>query len=178
MITPSQKGFSLIELLIVVAIILIISAIAVPNLIHGKIAANQASAVSSLRTLQTAATTYQNTYQDGYPGGLGVMAPPGAGNPTCNAAGLIDAVLAMGAKSGYLFAWTTGAAANQIANPPLGCAVGGYTDMFSVTGTPFGYPTGTTFYCIDATGVIRQNNAAIVATATGCPAAAAPIGED
>jgi len=64
-----DKGFSLIELLIVVAIILIIAAIAVPNLIRAKIAANQSSAASSLRTLDSAATTYSNTYQDGYPGG-------------------------------------------------------------------------------------------------------------
>ena len=62
----SSKGFSLIELLIVVAIILIIAAIAIPNLLRSRIAANQASAVGSLRTLNTAEITYSSTYNVGF----------------------------------------------------------------------------------------------------------------
>jgi prepilin-type N-terminal cleavage/methylation domain-containing protein len=170
-----HKGFSLIELLIVVAIILIISAIAVPNLIHARIAANQASAASSLRTLDTAAVNYSSTYQDGFPPSLGVLGPSGP-NATCNAAGLIDAVLASGAKSGYQFGWTPGA--EQVALQPAGCAAPGYADMFTVTATPFGFPTGTTYYCVDATQVIRESFAPIVATAAGCPPSAIPIGAD
>ena len=71
------RGFSLIELLIVVAIILIIAAIAIPNLLRSRIAANQASAVGSLRTFTTAEITYATTYNTGYTSNLGYFGPTG-----------------------------------------------------------------------------------------------------
>ena len=107
-----QKGFSLIELLIVVAIILIIAAIAIPNLLRARIAANESSAVSSLRTINTAEVSYATAYPNvGYSALLADLGP-GAGNNTCPAAGpaangscFIDNVLAGAAKSGFSFAY-------------------------------------------------------------------------
>ena len=86
-----QKGFSLIELLIVVAIILIIAAIAIPNLLRARIAANESSAVSSIRTINTAEVTYQSAYPTvGYAADL-VSLGPGAGAQTCPAGGPVQA---------------------------------------------------------------------------------------
>ena len=79
----SSRGFSLIELLIVVAIILIIAAIAIPNLLRSRIAANQASAVGSLRTLNTAEITYATTYNTGYTANLRELGPTGCRIEPC-----------------------------------------------------------------------------------------------
>src|SRR6185437_5026044 len=107
-IMRKQKGFSLIELLIVVAIILIIAAIAIPNLLRSRMAANEASAVGSLRTINTAEVTYASTYPDV---GFADLASLGGSGGTSTGAGLIDSVLAGGAKSGYSFTVaTTGSA--------------------------------------------------------------------
>src|SRR5216684_4019099 len=102
-----QKGFSLIELLIVVAIILIIAAIAIPSLLRSRMLANQSAAASTIRTLVTAETTYRSTYGAivGYPlaiANLGVPAPPAPCAPgfipPAASACLIDPVLTTGVK--------------------------------------------------------------------------------
>ncbi len=111
-----QKGFSLIELLIVVAIILIIAAIAIPNLLRARIAANESSAAASVRTLATSDLAYQNAYQT-YATSLAALGPgvatgcPSSG-PTSAAACIIDFTLASAstataAKSGYFFSVTS-----------------------------------------------------------------------
>jgi prepilin-type N-terminal cleavage/methylation domain-containing protein len=103
-----ERGFSLIELLIVVAIILVISAIAVPSFLHSKIAANEASAVYSIRTINTAQVTYATTYPTvGYAASLNMLAAPATGQSSSGNAGVLDWVLGCTTstcpKSGYNF---------------------------------------------------------------------------
>ncbi len=145
-----QKGFSLIELLIVVAIILIIAAIAIPNLLRSRIAANEASAVGSIRTLNTAEVTYASTYPDlGFSCSLTRFGPPaGSASATSTAAGLIDAVLSSGVKSGYTFTLT-------------GCTAAGSTTInvtYQSTGVPTAAgQTGQRAFCSDQSGVIKYD---------------------
>jgi len=139
-----QKGFSLIELLIVVAIILIIAAIAIPNLLRSKMAANEASAVGSLRAINTACITYSTIYGTGYPA---LLANLGPGAPaTAATSDLIDSVLAAGTKSGYVFTYTAGA------------AVGGTINTYTITAVPANIgTTGQRQFFTDQSGVIRAN---------------------
>ena len=145
-----QRGFSLIELLIVVAIILIIAAIAIPNLIKSKMAANEASAVGSLRTINTAEITYSSTYGTGF-----------TDLATLGSSGIIDAVLSKGTKSGYTFIATPNSGTGTSTDP-----YNGYTS----TGTPTTSSTGTRQFCSDASGVIRYET-----SGTGCAATSTPL---
>lgn len=98
-----QEGFSLIELLIVVTIILIIAAIAIPNMMRSRKAANESSAISSVRTFTSAEVMYSSLYPHmGYTCDR-IRLGPYVGAPSENAAGLIDSVLASGEKAGYKF---------------------------------------------------------------------------
>src|ERR1019366_8948245 len=108
----TTKGFSLIELLIVVAIILVIAAIAVPGFLRSRMAANEAAAAASIRTVNTAMVSYSSTYPTvGYAAALTNLGPGGvvAGcpiPPTSTTACLIDGQLASGTRSGYTFTLT------------------------------------------------------------------------
>jgi type IV pilus assembly protein PilA len=148
-----QKGFSLIELLIVVAIILIIAAIAIPNLLRSKMAANEASAVGSLRTLNTGCVAYSTTY-GGYPAGLANLGP--ATPATSTSADLIDSVLSSGTKSGYTFAY-------------VATTVGGVVQAYTLTATPVTIgTTGQRGFFTNQTGVIRAD-ASGTASVTSTP---------
>jgi type IV pilus assembly protein PilA len=142
-----QKGFSLIELLIVVAIILIIAAIAIPNLLRSRIAANEASAVGSTRTINTAEVTFASTYPNHGFATLTHLGPPSSGSVNDTGAGLLDSVLSGGTKSGYVFTVVTGGA-------PSG---GGAATTYSVNGDPQNSQTGQRHFFSDQSGVIRFN---------------------
>ena len=141
----NQKGFSLIELLIVVAIIGIIAAIAVPNLLQSKAAANEASAIASVRNIVTAEITYYSTKGAGKYGALADL----------KGQKLIDDVLGAGQKDGYKFDTPTGA---------------GNTDDFTVTAVPITVgKTGNRGFFADATAVIRYTTDGSAPTAASTP---------
>jgi type IV pilus assembly protein PilA len=149
-----QRGFSLIELLIVVAIILVIAAIAIPNLLRSRMAANEASAVASIKSINTSEAVYEITYGPGYAATLSALSDGGAPAncvpptaPTAASACLIDSVLASGTKSAYVFTY---------APITSGATVGQYT----INGDPAPGLSGQRHFFSDQTLVIRFNNAA------------------
>src|SRR6267154_1848904 len=157
------KGFSLIELLIVVAIILIVAAIAIPNLFRAKMAANESSATAALRVINTAQVSYSTLFpQVGYSATLGALGGPAAACAppalsTVAQACLIDELLSGNAvpafvKSGYTF----GMGAGAVVGPPL--------VTYNVTATPVSLGTsGQNMFCSDQSGVVRHSP-----TGAGC----------
>ncbi|HEX3377517.1 MAG TPA: prepilin-type N-terminal cleavage/methylation domain-containing protein [Candidatus Acidoferrales bacterium] len=142
----SSRGFSLIELLIVVAVILIVAAIAIPNYIQSKMRANEAAAVHSIRDISTAELFYSSTYGINYTTTLVQLTGSGI-NPDPNNAGLIDQVLAAGVKQGY-----------QITYTPLTTDAQGHTVTYSITADPLNPgTTGQRHFYTDQSCVIRSN---------------------
>ncbi|HKV05555.1 MAG TPA: DUF4190 domain-containing protein [Candidatus Acidoferrales bacterium] len=154
--------------------VLIIAAIAIPNLLRARTAANEASAVGSLRTIETAAITYSATYSNGYPPTLDALGESDTEVATCDRARLIDSGLATGVKNGYYFAY--------LAEPLLpqdrslsaeararGCTVPG-AERYHVSAAPTaqGSNVGRSFYA-DQSGVIRSQENGFPATARSRP---------
>jgi len=141
-------GFSLIELLIVVAIILIIAGIAIPNLLRARIAANESSAAESVRQIATAEIAYNAAYPtDGYSTNLATLGGPAAAcAPSSTTACFLDSSLSSGSKSGYTFfaaGFSTG---------------GGPNSSFVASSAPQSFnQTGVRDFCITTDGVIHIN---------------------
>jgi prepilin-type N-terminal cleavage/methylation domain-containing protein len=154
-----QKGFSLIELLIVVAIILIIAAIAIPNLLRARIAANESAAVSGVRTLNTAQISYYSAYPSiGYASALSNLGGNCAGvAPTSAAACFTDDAVASGSKSGYSFTLT------GVSGSPA--------TAYQIEAQPQGWnQTGVRYFCSVQDAVVR-----VPATAGTCAGTETPI---
>jgi type IV pilus assembly protein PilA len=159
-----QGGFSLIELLIVVAIILIIAAIAIPTLTRARVAADESSTVGSLRSINSAEVSYNAAYPaTGFTTTLAELgSPAGACTPSTAHGCFLDSVLSAGTKSGYTFA--TG---------PGSCTAATPVNCYSVVASPqFSSYTGAKYFCSFEDGVVRSSTSSI---SNPCTATIAPI---
>jgi len=143
-----QRGFSLIELLVVVAVLLIIAGLAIPSFLRSKMRANEAAVVGALRSVATAEVNYQTTYGRGYSLDLSSLAPPPAGTPpNATAADLIDPILATGSRNGYTFTYT-----------PIDTDGDGQFDQYRVNANPVQVGrSGDKYFYVDQTNVVREN---------------------
>jgi Domain of unknown function (DUF4190)/zinc-ribbon domain len=136
---------------------LVILAIALPHMLRTRTVSNAESAVSSMRTIEQAATTYSLTYSNGYPRDLRNLT--GLGTEDCDHAGLIDGRIASGFRDGYIFiyrpTYTHGSADDSASKPAPGCTFAG-ADGFTLTANPMQRisPDARSFY-MDQTGVLR-----------------------
>jgi len=163
-----SSGFSLIELLIVVAIILIIAAIAIPNLMRARMSANDASAAASIRDINTAEIIYYTTYPAiGFPALMSTLGGALPCAPSSATGCLIDNSLATNfgglGKSGYTF--------NAVGSPSAASLI---NDQFLATGAPLSTTTGTQSYCSIQDAVLRlqqpYGNIVQVASYAACQA--------
>jgi type IV pilus assembly protein PilA len=171
--TRRQQGFSLIELLIVVAIILIIAAIAIPNMLASRKAANQASAVSGLRTVTSGAVSYSVTYGNGYPPSMTTLGGLGA-TATCNVAILIDPVIASSTqKAGYQYGYS--GQGGNVVTVPAGCSTPGFNG-YLLTAAPISVGlTGNMSYCSTEQGILYFDASGATAGSQGACTALQPV---
>jgi type IV pilus assembly protein PilA len=174
------RGFAISGLVLgylglVIIPIMIVAAIAIPNLLRARIAANEASAVGSLRSVNTAAITYAARFENGFPSSLDVLGDGTAGESTCNHAAMLDPSLTSGRKIGYILTYTPqfpdGATAPVISPKAAakGCTSGGASG-YTLTADPLRRgTTGQRSFFTDQSGVIRFSNNRESATADSLP---------